>query len=79
MEKRFDQEACLSLWEILLIVGLIVIIAAIGTPGFVNHQSKAGRQMNVCINNLRALDARHKRVGIGTRQNEHRHAGTGMI
>jgi len=50
----------------MIVVGIIGMLAAIAIPNFVRARSRS--QMNVCINNLRQIDAAKQQWAMETRQ-----------
>ena len=55
MNRRQKNQEGFSLIELLIVVTIILIIAAIAIPNFV--KARAPSQANACINNLRQIDA----------------------
>ena len=55
-----------TLVEIMIVVAIIGLLAAIAIPNFVRARSNA--QQNTCINNLRQLDGAKQEWALETRQ-----------
>ena len=53
-EQRAKQEAGFTIIEIMIVVLLLGLLAAIAVPNFIRSRTSA--QTNVCINNLRTID-----------------------
>ena len=55
-----------TLIEIMIVVAIIGLLAAIAVPNFV--QSRTSTQRNACINNLRQIDAAKQQWALETNQ-----------
>jgi prepilin-type N-terminal cleavage/methylation domain-containing protein len=54
MKTTMNRRAAFTLVEIMIVVAIIGLLAAIAIPNFVRARTTA--QMNACINNLRQID-----------------------
>jgi prepilin-type N-terminal cleavage/methylation domain-containing protein len=55
MQKKMNRKAGFTLVEIMIVVAIIGLLAAIAIPNFVKARTTS--QQNACINNLRLVDA----------------------
>jgi prepilin-type N-terminal cleavage/methylation domain-containing protein len=60
MKIRTNKHAGFTLVEIMIVVAIIGLLAAIAIPNFVKARSTS--QMNACINNLRQIDSAKQQI-----------------
>jgi prepilin-type N-terminal cleavage/methylation domain-containing protein len=66
MQSRKNKKAGFTLVEIMIVVAIIGLLAAIAIPNFVRARTTA--QANACINNLRQIDSAKQQWALETRQ-----------
>jgi len=69
MKNRHRVESGFTLIEIMIVVAIIGLLAAIAIPNFVHARTTS--QQNACINNLRQIDGAKQEWGL-----DHRVAAT---
>ncbi len=62
MKKTNNRKAGFTLVEIMIVVAIIGLLAAIAIPNFVRARSTS--QQNACINNLRLIDAAQQQYAL---------------
>ena len=66
MQISKKSKSGFTLVEIMIVVAIIGLLAAIAIPNFVRARTTA--QMNACINNLRQIDSAKQQWALETRQ-----------
>ncbi len=66
MKIRTNRRAGFTLVEIMIVVGLIGMLAAIAIPNFA--RARASSQTNVCLNNLRQIQSAIQQWAVETRK-----------
>jgi prepilin-type N-terminal cleavage/methylation domain-containing protein len=64
--KKVNRKAGFTLVEIMIVVAIIGLLAAIAIPNFVKARTTS--QMNACINNLRLVDSSKQQWALEQRQ-----------
>jgi len=66
MKNSTSRKAGFTLVEIMIVVAIIGLLAAIAIPNFVRARTTS--QMNACINNLRQIDGAKQQWALETKQ-----------
>jgi len=66
MQNKVNRKAGFTLVEIMIVVAIIGLLAAIAIPNFVKARTTS--QQNACINNLRLIDSSKQQWALEQRQ-----------
>ena len=66
MKNRTSRKSGFTLVEIMIVVAIIGLLAAIAIPNFVKARTTS--QMNACVNNLRQLDGAIQQWALENKQ-----------
>src|SRR5688572_29379652 len=66
MKIQMSRKSAFTLVEIMIVVAIIGLLAAIAIPNFVKARTTA--QQNACINNLRQIDGAKQQWALETKQ-----------
>src|SRR5580658_2895343 len=66
MQTKTNRKAGFTLVEIMIVVAIIGLLAAIAIPNFVKARTTS--QQNACINNLRLIDSSKQQWALEQRQ-----------
>jgi prepilin-type N-terminal cleavage/methylation domain-containing protein len=77
MKMNTSRKSGFTLVEIMIVVAIIGLLAAIAIPNFVRARNSA--QKNSCINNLRQIDGAKQQWGLENKQQDTSVAGSSDV